>query len=125
MAVPGLHYGSGVSLVVESRGCTPAVVCELLTAGTFVAEHGLWGLRASAIRAHGLRSCGPQALVLGLSACGTWASLSRGMRALPGPGVEPTPPALAGGFFTAETPGSAHVHLDLQNSSLPWKKRWL
>lgn len=124
MAVPGLRYGSAVSLVVESRGCTPAVVCELLTAGTFVAEHGLWGLRASAARAHGLRTCGPRALVLGLSACGTRASLSRGMRALPGPGVEPTPPALERGFFTAETPGSARLYLHLQNSSLPWKKRW-
>ena len=80
--------------------------------------------RAVAARAHGLRTCGPRALVLGLSACGTRASLSRGMRALPGPGVEPTPPALERGFFTAETPGSARLYLHLQNSSLPWKKRW-
>ena len=25
---------------------------------------------------------------------------------LPGPGIEPVSPALAGGFFTTETPGS-------------------
>ena len=28
---------------------------------------------------------------------------------LPEPGVEPTPPPLAGGFFTTETPGMAAV----------------
>ena len=33
------------------------------------------------------------------SSCGTWAQLLRGMWNLPGPGLEPVSPALAGGFF--------------------------
>ena len=41
----------------------------------------------------------------GLSSCGVWAYLLHGMRALPGPGVEPVSPALAGRFFTTEPPG--------------------
>ena len=40
-----------------------------------------------------------------LSNCGAWASLLRGMWVLPGPGIEPVSPALAGGFLTTEPPG--------------------
>ena len=32
-----------------------------------------------------------------------------GMRDLPGPGIEPVSPALAGGFFTTEPPGKSLV----------------
>ena len=45
--------------------------------------------------------------VRGLSSCGTWAWLSRGMWRLPRPGIEPTSPALAGGFLTTGSPGKA------------------
>ena len=50
--------------------------------------------QASAAVACGLCSCGSQAQQLLCS-----------MRDLPGPGVEPVSPALAGGFFTTEPPG--------------------
>ena len=51
------------------------------------------GVRASIVAAHGLRSCG------------TWAQLLSGLWDLPGPGLEPMSPALAGGFSTTAPPG--------------------
>ena len=42
----------------------------------------------------------------GLSSCGSWAWLPRGMWNLPRPGINPTSPALAGGFLTREPQGS-------------------
>ena len=39
-----------------------------------------------------------------LRSCGTQAQLPRGMWDLPGSGIEPVSPALAGGFFTTEPP---------------------
>ena len=55
--------------------------------------------------AHGLSSCGSQALEHRLNCCGAQAQLLRGMWDLPGPGVEPVSPALTGRLFTAEPPG--------------------
>ena len=43
--------------------------------------------------------------VCGLSSCGTWAELFPDMWDLPGPGIEPVSPALAGRFLTTEVPG--------------------
>ena len=40
-----------------------------------------------------------------LSNCGSQAHLLRGMWDLPGPGLEPVSPALAGRFSTTEPPG--------------------
>ena len=65
---------------------------------------GLW---ASVVAAHGLSSCGSRALELRLSSCGAWAYLLRGMWDLPGPGIEPMSPALAGGFLTPLPPGKS------------------
>ena len=42
-----------------------------------------------------------------LSSCGARASLLRGMWDLPGPGLEPVTPALAGGFLTSVPPGKS------------------
>ena len=47
----------------------------------------------------------------GLSSCGSRAQLLRGMWALPGPGLEPMFPALAGGFLTPVPPGKPHSFL--------------
>ena len=60
---------------------------------------------ASVVVAHGLSSCGSRALEHRLSSCGAWAQLLRGMWDLPGPGLEPESPALAGGFLTTAPPG--------------------
>ena len=57
--------------------------------------------------AHGLSSCGSRALDCRLSSCGGWALLLRGMWDLPGPGLEPVSPALAGGFLTTVPPGKS------------------
>ena len=46
-----------------------------------------------------------------LSSCRVRASLLQGMWDLPGSGIEPMSPALAGGFFTTELPGKTHPGL--------------
>ena len=53
------------------------------------------GTRASVVVAHGLSSCGAQASLL----CGMWD--------LPGPGLKPVSPALAGEFLTTAPPGKS------------------
>ena len=65
------------------------------------------GMRASVVVAHGLSSCGPQALERRLSSCGTRAQLFRGMWDLPRPGLKPVSPALAGGFLTTAPSGKS------------------
>ena len=83
----------------------------------FVVVHGLliavaslcgaWtlGMQASVVVACGLSSCSSRALEHRLSSCGARASLLCGMWDLPGPGLEPMSPALAGGFLTTAPPG--------------------
>ena len=53
----------------------------------------------------GFSSCGSQGLERRLSSCGARAWLLCGMWDLPGPGLEPGSPALAGGFLTTAPPG--------------------
>ena len=67
---------------------------------------GAWalGTRASVVVARGLSSCGSLALGLRLSSCGTRAQLLCSTWDLPGPGLEPVSPALAGGFLTTVPP---------------------
>ena len=64
-------------------------------------------MRASVVAARGLSSFGPRALEHRLSSCGAQAELLRGMWDLPGPGIEPVSPALAGGFLTTTPPGKS------------------
>ena len=63
---------------------------------------GAW---ASLVVARGLSNCGSQVLECRLSSCGAQAQLHHGMWDLPGPGLEPVSPALAGGFLTTVPPG--------------------
>ena len=67
---------------------------------------GAW---ASVVVAHRLSRCGSQALERRLSSCGARTQLLRGMWDLPGPGLEPVSPALAGGFLTTAPPGKSHI----------------
>ena len=46
-------------------------------------------------------------VVCRLSSCGTRAQLLHGMWDLPGPGIEPMSPALAGRFLTTVPPGKS------------------
>ena len=77
----------------------------------FVVVRGLLIVVASRCRT---RVLGTRALVVaarGLSSCGSWALERRlssyGVRDLPGPGLEPVSPALAGGFLTTVPPGNS------------------
>jgi len=60
-----------------------------------LAKHELLG---PIVVARGLSSCGSQALEHRLSSCGVCSWLLRGVRDLPGAGVGPVSPALAGGL---------------------------
>ena len=68
-------------------------------------------MQASVVAVRGLSSCGLWALERRLSSCGAWAWLLRGMWDLPGPGIEPMSPALAGGFLTTVPPGKSNLSL--------------
>ena len=114
----GLCCCSGSSLVVASGGYSLAMVHRLLSAvASLVAEHRLWGTQTSGLAAHGLNSCGFQALEHGLNSygfqalehglnsCGAWTLMLCRMWDLLRLGIKPKSPALAGRFFTTEPPG--------------------
>ena len=63
-------------------------------------------LRSTGSRHVDFSSCGSRALERRLSSCGTQAQLLRNMWDLPGPGLEPVSPALAGGLSTTVPPGN-------------------
>ena len=71
---------------------------SLLTVHGLLIE-GLLLLQSTGFRACRLKSCGSQAWLLQ----GTWS--------LPGPGIQPVFPALAGGFLTTEPPGRSEPNL--------------
>ena len=82
----------------SKRGPPPIAVRGLLImVASLVEERGLL--------ARGLTSCDSWAPERRLSSCGTRAQLLGGMWDLPGPGLEPVSPALAGGFPTTAPPG--------------------
>ena len=61
--------------------------------------------RACTLGCAGYSSCGCQALEHRRSSCGVQALLLHSRWDLPGKGVEPMSPTLAGGFFIIEAPG--------------------
>ena len=69
-------------------------------------------LRSMGSRCLGFSSCGSRALERRLSSCGARALLLRSMWDLPGPGLEPMSPALAGGFLTTVPGKSPHAVLN-------------
>ena len=74
---------------------------------------GAWalGAQASVVVARGLSSCGSQALEHSLSSCGARVQLLHGIWDLPGPGLEPVSPALAGRFLTTAPPEKSCILL--------------
>ena len=86
----------GLSLVAASRGYSFAVHWLLIAVASLCCGAPALGVRASVVVAHRLSSCGAR------------ASLFRGMWDLPGPGLEPVSPALAGGFLTTAPPGKSN-----------------
>ena len=84
---------------------------------------------ASVVVARELSSCGSRALERRLSSCGAWAQLLRGMWDLPGPGLEPVSPALAGRFLTTVPPGKPVACSFIAESSIssrvyPFSSSW-
>ena len=65
----------------------------------FIAVRGPLTIAASLVAEHRLQ-------MRRLSNCGSRAQLLRGMWDIPGPGLEPVSPALAGGFLTLRHQGS-------------------
>ena len=62
-------------------------------------------LHSMGSRSVGFSSCGSWALERRLSSCGPQVYLLCGMWDLPGPGIEPVSPTLAGRFLTTVPPG--------------------
>ena len=102
----------------------------LIVVASLVVEHGLQAHRlqqlqhtmsvvmacgpqsawVSVVVVRGLSSCGAWALERRLSSCGARAQLLCGMWDLPGLGIEPVSPALAGGFLTTVPPGKSPTY---------------
>ena len=101
-----LHWvfvaASGLSLVAVSGGYS-----SLWCAGFSL--RWLLLLQSMGSRCVGFSSCGSRALEHRLSSCGTWAWLLRGLWDLPGPGLEPVSPALAGKLSTSAPPGKPSI----------------
>ena len=97
MAALGLrYYVWGYSLIVV-HGLLIAVVFPIV-------EHRFSSARVSAV---GLSNCGSRALGYRLSSRGAWAQPLCGMWDLPGPGIEPVIPALAGELSTTGPSGKS------------------
>ena len=86
-----LHCGA------QASHCSGFSCCRACALGTW----------ASVVVVRGLSSCGSQAPEHRLSSCGARAELLCGIWDLPGPGLEPMSPALAGGFLTTTPPGKS------------------
>ena len=89
---------AGFSLVAASGGHSSLKCARFSLGGFFCCRARALGTRASGV------------VVLGLSSCGTRAELLLGMWELPGPGLEPVSPALAGGFLTTVPPGTSQTY---------------
>ena len=104
LAVLGLRCCTWAFLQLQRAGAT--LCCgEWVSCGAQAL-----GVPASVAVAHGLSSCGSQALERRLSSCGAQAQLLHSMWDLPGPGLKPVSPALAGGFLTTVPPGKPNIY---------------
>ena len=77
----------------------------------FITVRGPLTITASLVAEHRLQT-------RRLSSCGARAQLLRGMWDLPGPGLEPVSPALAGGFSTTAPPWKPPYHTFEEGSEL-------
>ena len=109
----------GLSLVVVSRGysslwCVGFSLWWLLLLWSTGSRH----TSSSVIVACGLSSRGSWALEHRLSSCGARAQLLCGVWDLPGPGIEPMSPALAGGILTTAPPEKSSSHLIINSRGI-------
>ena len=100
-----LHWvfiaGCSLSLVVES-GATPHRGVQ--------ASHCADLLQSAGSRLLGFGSCSSQTLECRFSRCGAQTQLLCSPWNLPGPGIKPVSPALAGRFVTTGLPGKCHFN---------------
>ena len=101
MTVLGLPCCAGFFLVVVEWG--------LLSSCGSQASHCSDLLQSTGSGVRRLQQLPTWALEHGPESCGAGAQLLRGEWDLPGPGIEPVSPALAGGFFTIKPPGKPQV----------------
>ena len=87
--------------VLDLRFCARAFSSCVKRGPLFIAVRGPLTIAASLVAEHRLQT-------LRLGSFGSRASLLRGMWDLPGPGLEPVSPALAGRFSTTAPPGKPH-----------------
>ena len=110
----GLHCCAGLSLAVASGGLLSRyswVVFSLQWLLLF--DSPVSGTGASVVVAHGVCRYRWWALEQMLSGCDAWTSLLLGTWDLPGQGIEPVSPALAGGFLATRPPGKLLTGLTL------------
>ena len=90
----------------SEQGLLLVAVCGLLivVAALCCGARAL-GMWAAVVVTRGLSSCSSRTPERRLGSCGAQAQLLCGMWDLPGPGLEPVSPALAGGFLTTVPPG--------------------
>ena len=93
LAVLGLPCCPGFSLAVASGGLLSSCTAWAYCSASLVGEDRLQSVQASVVVAHGLSSCGSQALEHRPNSCGTWAQLRCSTWDLPGPGTEFVSPA--------------------------------
>ena len=93
----------GLSLVVASRGYS-SLRCVGFSLRWLLLLHSMGS------RSVGFSSCGSWALERRLSSCGPQVYLLCGMWDLPGPGIEPVSPTLAGRFLTTVPPGKPGLY---------------
>ena len=106
MAALGLCCCAWAFSSCSEQGLLFVAVCRLLiVVASLCCRAWALGTWASVVVACELSSCGLWALECRLSSCGAWALLLCGMWDLPGPGLEPVSPVLAGRFPTTAPPG--------------------
>ena len=93
--------GHGLSLIVVSQWFFS---CK----STGFSLRQLLSLGSTGCRARGLSDRSSRVLERRLSSCGAWAKLLHGVWNLPGPGIRPVSPALAGRFLTTGPPGRSN-----------------
>ena len=106
LAMLGFYYCAQAFSSCGERGLLFVAVHGLLIAvASLCCRARALGTQPSVAVARGLSSCGSRALERRLSSCGARSWLLRSTWHLPGPGIEPVSPALAGRFSTTAPPG--------------------
>ena len=107
-----------LSLVVASMGYSSLRSRASHCSGFSCCRAQALSAQASLVVARGFSSCGSRALECSLSSCDSQVQLLCSMWDLPGPGIKPMSPALAGGFLTTASPGKSLPYIIFTDSFL-------